>query len=64
MSKVLNKIKRRGNTHLITRFIRELHDYYNSGYGSIEVAVDLKIFITNGYFYRHEICRWSLVYIV
>lgn len=86
MSKVINKIKRRGNTHLITRFIYELHeydmrtkdvlfimtscgymswedfckvarhDYYNSGYGSMEVAVDLKIFTTKGYFYRHEIC--------
>lgn len=27
MSKVLNKIRRRGNTHLITDFIRSLHEY-------------------------------------
>lgn len=86
MSKVLSKIKRRGNTHLITDFIRSLHeyhmrtkdvlfimtscgymswedfckvarhDYFNSCYGSLEVAIDLKIFTTKGYFYRHEIC--------
>ena len=86
MSKVLAKIKRRGNTHLITDFIRSLHeygmrtkdvlfimtscgymtwedfckvarhDYFVSGYGSPEVAIDLKIFTTKGYFYRHEIC--------
>lgn len=86
MSKVLSKIRRRGNTHLITDFIRSLHeyhmrtkdvlfimtscgymswedfckvarhDYFNSGYGSPEVAIDLKIFTTKGYFYRHEIC--------
>lgn len=28
MSKVLSKIKRRGNTHLITDFIRSLHEYH------------------------------------
>lgn len=67
MSRVLSKIKRRGNTHLITDFIRSLHEYYmrtkdvlfimtSCGYGSPEVAIDLKIFTTKGYFYHHEIC--------
>lgn len=32
------------------------HDYYDSGYGAPEVATDLKIFTTKGYFYRQEIC--------
>ena len=32
------------------------HDYFNSGYGSPEVAIDLKVFTTKGFFYRHEIC--------